>query len=136
PSATVSVISGCPWIVRSSSVLAPPARRIFSSARGSSASGTDSRPRPYRMAGMRPSARSLRAAPLPVLVRASTTSAVSDTEDLLDEQGAHALFVGDAADRLAEQVGDRNHADPPAGAGGLVQRDGVGDDQRVELALL
>src|SRR5262245_58675132 len=85
---------------------------------------------------MRPALRSLRAAPLPVPSRACTWSAFSDTRSLLHEEGADALLVGDAADRLAEQVGGRGDVDPPGGPRLAAERDGVGDHQLLELRVL
>ncbi len=52
---------------------------------------------------------------------------------LLREQRGHRFAVRDAPDGLGEQEGHRQLADLAAGLGRVGQRDGVGDDDLIQL---
>src|SRR5574338_197193 len=146
-SRTSTTVSSLPTR-RSISVFMPEwlAWSSFESAAGSRLTGRLALLRPYTTAGMRPAARSLRAAPLPLCERASAASDVSDTTSSFaarrapprrgsHEERAHALLVVDAPDCLAEQLGDRHDFDLLALGGLVLQRDRVRHDQLFERRL-
>src|ERR671926_101748 len=55
---------------------------------------------------------------------------------LFDKERRHGFLRVDSQERLRDQAGDRQAADLLACARFLAQRDGVGDDQLVEIGLV
>src|SRR6516225_4138654 len=111
------------------------------------ATGIGCSPWPYRIPGIRPAARALRAPPLP---RPSRREPVSGMTDMMlppyagcsgldarraargsDEQRAERTLLVNALHRLAQHARDRQLGDL-GGQRGVVVTDGVGDDQLLD----